>query len=43
MSHVNKTQLFGVVEDNLSMQNAISMNLKDLISLTISMTNMDDY
>ena len=36
-------QLFEVVENYLFMHNTISMYLKNLISLTMSMTNMDDY
>ena len=52
VSHVNRTlsylnamflQIFEVVEDYLSMQNTISMYLKNLISLTMSITNMNDY
>ena len=52
MFHANRTpklfkfhvlQFFEVVEDYLSMENTVSMYLKNLICLTISMTNMDDY
>ena len=36
-------QFFEVVEDYLSMQNTSSRYVKNLISLNINITNMDDY
>ena len=36
-------QLFKVLEDYLFMQNTLSKYLNNLISLTVSMTNIDDY